>query len=134
MLYSRKPTRLPNYNYSSDNFYFITICTHEKACIFGTTEKLNTFGEIANNDMKKIGDHYNGVHIDNFVIMPNHIHAIVVIKNGVGLEKKAALDKIIGQYKSGVSRKIRKAVPDMKIWQRSFHDHIIRNQVSYEKI
>ena len=62
--------------------------------------------------------------------MPNHIHMIVVMEKGNTL----TLEQIIGLYKSGVSREIRKNDVDFEIWQRSFHDHIIRNQASYEKI
>lgn len=128
--YSRKPTRIPGFNYASENYYFITICTHEKKCIFGKPQKLNTLGRIAYEDMQNIASHLKGVHIDNFIIMPNHVHAIVVLTG----EDTLGLEKIIGLYKSGVSRRIRKENPQMCVWQRSFHDHIIRNRQEYEKI
>ena len=63
--------------------------------------------------------------------MPNHIHLILVLKNG---SEKPNINQIIGQFKSGVSREIHNVISDIEIWQRSFHDHIIRNQNSYEKI
>ena len=47
--YQRKPNRIPNYNYASNNYYFVTICTHEKQCIFGTVEKLNSLGLMTEN-------------------------------------------------------------------------------------
>jgi REP element-mobilizing transposase RayT len=132
--YSRKTTRIPGYDYSSNNYYFVTICTYNKKCIFGTSEQLNKFGEIAKAEMDEISSHYAGVYIDNFIIMPNHVHAIVVIDCGDESGNKPRLDHVIGLYKSGVSRKIRKIQPDMKVWQRSFHDHIIRNRHEYEQI
>ena len=131
---SRKATRLRNYDYSKDNYYFITICTHDKQCIFGTTEELSLLGKIASRDMEKISKHYEGVYVDNYVIMPNHIHAIIVLQNSEGTQKRHTLGEIIGQYKSGVSRQIRKMKPDAIVWQRSFHDHIIRNRKAYEQI
>ncbi len=124
----RKPTRIPNFDYSSPNYYFITICTHEKQCIFGTPEKLSKMGEIAKLELETLPSHYDGVVLEQFSIMPNHIHAILILNGGT------ALDQIIGSYKSGVSRNIRKVFPDVTVWQRSFHDHVIRNQSSYEKI
>ena len=129
MFATRKPTRIPKYDYTSDNYYFITICTHEKECIFGTVEQLNQLGEIAMQDLQNIENCYEGVRIDNCIVMPNHIHAIIVLENA-----NTSLNQVIGLYKSGVSRKIRKIVPDMLVWQRSYHDHIIRNQAAYEKI
>ena len=127
---SRKPTRIPGYDYSSENYYFVTICTHEKKCIFGTTDKLNKFGEIAKEDIRQIESHFDNVHIDHFIIMPNHIHMIIVLSS----ENRVSLSHVIGLYKSGVSRKIRKLQPELNVWQRSFHDHIIRNQQEYENI
>ena len=129
MFASRKPTRIPNYDYSQNNYYFITICTHEKACIFGTVEKLNQFGEIARQDLQKLENCYEGVKVDNYIVMPNHIHAIIVMN-----ECKCSLSQVIGLYKSGVTKKIRQLDPEMQVWQRSYHDHIIRNQAVYEKI
>ena len=129
MFASRKPTRIPNYDYSQNNYYFITICTHEKKCIFGTVEQLNPLGKIAMQDLKNLEKCYKEVRIDSYIVMPNHIHAIVVLENA-----NASLNQIIGLYKSGVSRKIRHIVPNLQVWQRSYHDHIIRNQAAYEKI
>ena len=131
---NRKPARLSWYDYSTPGAYFITICTYDKQCIFGTISKLNELGEIAKNDMLRMNSHYENIRLDNFIVMPNHIHAIVIIENKNEMESKMKLDDVIGLYKSGVSRKIRKIKPGMKVWQRSFQDHVIRNQQEYEKI
>ena len=128
--YSRKPTRIPGYNYSNRNYYFITICTYEKACIFGTINRINEWGEIAKNDLQQISSHFTDVYVDNCIVMPNHIHAIIVIDK----DNSVNLNHVVGLYKSGVSRKIHKIQPNVTVWQRSFHDHIIRNQAEYEKI
>ena len=132
--YSRKSPRLKEYDYSSENYYFITICTHAKKCIFGTPEALNPLGEIAKAELLQIPSHYDHVQVDSWVVMPNHIHAIIMIgcDNRAGTKEK--LDLVVGQYKSGVTRRIRKLIPEMEVWQRSFHDHVIRNRDSYEKI
>ena len=80
-------------------------------------------------EMENLSNHYQGVYVDNFIIMPNHIHAIIVLSN-----QSKSLNEIVGNYKAGVSRKIRVQNPNMVVWQRSFHDHIIRNEKSYAKI
>lgn len=125
----RKATRLQNYDYSNNNYYFVTICTHEKKCIFGDIHELNTMGYIAKTEMENLENHHHGVYVENFIIMPNHVHAIIVLCN-----QNKSLNEIIGNYKAGVSRKIRLSNPNIVVWQRSFHDHIIRNEKSYKKI
>ena len=126
----RKSPRIPKYDYSSENYYFITICTHNKNCIFGLPENRTALGDLTQNHILKIETHYTGVIVDKFVVMPNHVHMIVVLKHG----QRASINHIIGQFKSGVTREARRKNPGLLIWQRSFHDHIIRNQSSYEKI
>ena len=130
LFYSRKSPRIPNYDYSGENFYFITICTYNRRCIFGSPEKLNPKGEIAKVHMEQLDLHYSNVRLDKYVIMPNHIHLILQLTSGGGNNA----EQIIAQYKSGVSREIRKNHPGMRIWQRSFHDHVIRCQEDYERI
>ena len=127
--YSRKSTRIPGYDYSREHYYFITICTHEHRCIFGHPERMNRFGFIAQNHILRMSQHSPEIFVDKFVVMPNHIHMILVIENRSG--KRA--DQIIGFLKAGISREIRKMEPEMKIWQRSFHDHIIRNEKTIKR-
>ena len=112
-------------------YYFITICTHEKQCIFGLPGNLNDFGRITERHIQNIPSFYRNIFIDKYVVMPNHIHMILVLNNG---DDNAAVPLIIGQFKRGVTKEIRSVYPDRIIWQRSFHDHVIRNQTGYEKI
>ena len=128
--YSRKSPRIPNFDYASENYYFITICTDGKKCFFGKPDQLNAFGKIAAEHLEKIERHYDTVSVDKYVVMPNHVHFILVTqRNNV-----VSAGQVIAQYKAGVSREIRKNRPDIRLWQRSFHDHIIRDQKGYEKI
>ena len=129
--YVRKSTRIPNYDYSSCNYYFLTICTHNRRCIFGGPVSLNVYGVIAEEQLKRMDTHYDGVHVDKYVVMPNHVHMILKIDD-TGYNSN--VNQIMAQYKSGVSRRIRQISKEMQVWQRSFHDHIIRNQKSYEHI
>ena len=76
---NRKKLRLEGFDYSSENYYFVTVCTYNKVKLFGEPSNLSNFGKIAKEDLLSIADHYNGIKIDKYVIMPNHIHAIIVI-------------------------------------------------------
>ena len=125
----RKSPRIAGYNYTAPNYYFVTICTHEKKCIFGTPGRLSPMGRCAGENLLTIPQVYPGVRIDKYVVMPNHIHAIIVIDGGA-----ADLCTVIGQYKMSVTKRIRETAPGQMVWQRSFHDHVIRNQAGYEKI
>ena len=128
--YSRKSPRIPNYDYSTENYYFITICTHDKNCYFGNIESLSSAGLIAKRHILELSQHYSHVSVDKFVIMPNHIHMILVLTR----DNYNDVKQVIGQFKSGVTREVRRIDPNIVLWQRSFHDHIIRNQKSYEMI
>ncbi len=127
--YSRKSPRIPQYDYSTCNYYFVTICTHNRRCLFGLAGDLNGFGKIAEEHIRQIPTYYHGVKVDQYVVMPNHIHMIVVLEN-----RCYNLNQVIAQYKSGVTREIRKNAADIAVWQRSYHDHVIRDQKGYENI
>ena len=129
ILPKRKSPRLQNFDYSSANYYFITICTHNRICLFGTAEENNQFGRIAEEGIHQISKHFTDVTVDIFNVMPNHVHMIIVLN-----ENKRNLSSVIGSYKAFVSKEIHKMAPELSVWQRSFHDHIIRTQQSYEKI
>ena len=90
----RKPTRLKNYDYSGNGAYFVTICTHNRKCILSdivgeglcTLPKntLTPIGKEIEKSIQYIDENYEGVIIDKYVIMPNHIHLIVILNNSGG--------------------------------------------------
>ena len=135
----RKPTRLKNYDYSSDGAYFITICTHKKQNILcdivgeGLCDlpitKLTPIGEAVKVSIKYIADNYGNISVDKFVIMPNHIHLIITNQTGGHGDPPLQIYDIIGNFKSFTTHKYGKT-----LWQRSFHDHIIRRENDYLKI
>ncbi len=145
----RKPTRLKEYDYSAPGAYFITICTHNRKNLFSNIvgaihespeNKLTQYGEFAEQIIKMLSDRFN-VSIPRYVIMPNHIHMIIEIHED---EKRAIresplqchrsiIDKMVGYLKMNVSKKIHKTNNEI-IWQRSYHDHIIRGEKDYRKI
>ena len=125
----RKNPRAKGYNYATPGYYFVTICTDEKRCIFWNQGKCNKLGKVASRAVNEIPLHMPTVKIDKYVIMPNHVHMIVILE-----DDSVDLSVVVGQYKSYVSKKIHEIFPNMKIWQVSFHDHIIRSQTQYDKI
>ncbi len=140
----RHSLRLPGYDYSQPGGYFITVVTHQRECLFGNIVnggmKLNRFGEIVQEYVIAIPNHHHNVRLGTFVIMPNHLHAIIfldetpqkVCKGGLFDEGNAnsSLPSMIASFKSFSSRKINnlRNVKGIPVWQRSYYDHIIRNE------
>ena len=147
---NRKHIRLKDYDYSSPGAYFITICTKDKKSILGKIvvgDELNKsqiqlfpIGIIANREILKIESHYDNVKVDKFVIMPNHIHLIIVISERINpfpTSNKYDIPNVIGKFKAAVTRNVGKAFmpsANSDLWQTSFHDHIIRDKNDYRKI
>lgn len=127
---TRKEIRLKDYDYSNENMYFITICIKDRLEILGKIIEENDIeltkeGNIAKYNINEIEKIYDNVIIDEYIIMPNHIHILLLInhKNGT------TISTIIKHYKANVSREI-----TYSIWQKSFYEHIIRNEKEYLKI
>ena len=142
----RKPTRLKEFDYSQNGYYFITICIHNRKNLFSNIVgaihespeiKLNANGEIVDNYIKQLNVRF-GFKIDKYAIMPNHIHMIIVISERAiresPLQKRSLISKAVGYLKMNASRDIHKTGYLQPIWQRSFHDHIIRGEKDYLKI
>ena len=125
----RKNPRLKDYDYTTQNYYFVTICTHNKQCLLGKPSELSALGKIAEKHLQEIPTHFPGVIVDKYVVMPNHIHGILIFPG-----ENANLSAVVGNYKAAVTRSVQKEYANRIIWQRSFHDHIIRNQADYERI
>jgi len=145
----RKPNRLKKYDYSSSGWYFITICTQNREHFFGNIVNnimvMNKFGKIVNLQWLWLKKQYvDFVDTDEFIIMPNHFHGILIIKNilnpvGTGLDlslqkKCLSLSNIIGAFKTTSSKYIHQTGLNSFKWQRSFYDHIIRNEYSLFRI
>ena len=142
---NRKPNRLQDYDYSQTGYYLVTICTQDKVNYFGEIEKvrmkLSDIGQIATDCWQAIPQHFHNTALDEFVVMPNHIHGIVVIVGNADLRSlqqrgtqrqtdrsKMYLSKIVHGFKSSVTRIARKQWNNHNFsWQKSFYDHVIRN-------
>ena len=130
----RKLQRLSGYDYSKSNYYFVTICTDERKNLFGKINFPNEFGRIAKEQLLQIENHYNNVFVDKYVIMPNHLHAIIAIKKTERSRPFPTLSSVVGLYKSGVTKAIHEIEPGIRVWQKSFNDVIIRNEKAYNEI
>lgn len=133
---TRKSSRLKEFDYSMPTAYFITICTHEKVCLFGQPDCLNQWGQIANRCIQQIHVHYQCVTVEKHVVMPNHVHMLLFIDSSKVPENNARpnVTSVVGKYKAAVSREIHHIDPTIEVWQRSFHDHIPRNEKVLEEI
>ena len=93
--YHRRSIRLPEYDYSQEGTYYITICTQDRKCLFGEIQdgrmKLSECGRIVDDWWQNIPERYGGVALDEYVIMPNHMHAVIVITDDVICRGEVAL-------------------------------------------
>jgi len=155
----RRSIRLKGYDYTRPGAYFITICTHERAHLFGAVVEgkmqLNDAGRIAEQCWRDIPVHFPHVQLDAFVIMPNHVHGVLWIVAHDGARVGAthasplrnapipprgpvpqSIGAIIGQFKSAVTRQINalRNAPGAPVWQRNYYEHIIRNEQALNAI
>jgi putative transposase len=159
----RKSPRLQGYDYTQEGVYFVTLCTRERYHFFGKIKggmlTLSDAGQIAAERWFVLPDHHPNIELDAFVVMPNHIHGIIIIVGTtqseasqlyrqtdkaclVPTEKSrqrvlsGSLSAIIGSYKSSVTRQVRSNLnqPYLTLWQGRFHDHLIRNKDDLNRI
>lgn len=142
---TRKPTRLKGFDYTTPGAYFVTVCIKDKNRILGKIVgdgdfdvpkmQLSEYGKIVDEYIHLMNEKYAHIKIDKYVIMPNHLHFIFNIafyKNGAS-ETAAPYNNEISKFVSLFKRYCNRKC-GQNIWQRSFHDHIIRNETDYQKI
>jgi REP element-mobilizing transposase RayT len=148
----RKRLRLADYDYSEVGAYFVTMCAKDREHLFGEISNgvmcLNMFGETVQECWNSLPKHYSLMELDAFVVMPNHVHGIIVIVDPVGsihestlpktiVERRAMLlPKIVGRFKMNSAKRIneRRGTPGVPVWQRNYFEHIIRNDKSLHRI
>ena len=155
-----KSIRLPNRNYAANGYYFVTICTHKKQSYFGNIVdgkmQLSSIGKIADKFWLEIPRHSKYAYLDEYIIMPNHIHGIIVIDNPNNpcrdvacyvptpnddlsqimselSPKTGSLSAIVRSYKSSVTKWCKQNNYNFT-WQPRFYEHIIRHDGSLDNI
>ena len=136
----RKRLRLPEYDYAQPGYYFITVCTRERKqealCSIEHTVgaiinrppriSLTSLGRIVDETIRAIPDHYPGISVDQYVIMPDHVHLILSFRHigpdGRQIAAPTPLPKVIQQMKRIASKQA-----GVSLWQKGFYDHVIRN-------
>ena len=131
----RKRIRLKGFDYSYGTCYFVTICTRQKRCILSSIEpigqppvarvQLSPLGQIAQECLIELGQSRSGVIVDSFVIMPNHIHVLLIIDNSEATP--IDLHRVVRYLKSSITKKAGES-----LFQPRFFDHIIRDEFDYE--
>lgn len=147
-LLKRKTIRLVGFDYGRAGYYFVTICTQGKRHLFWETVRTDTaqshvgaaigrsyqpvltpLGQIVENVIRELPVHYPNVQVDKSMVMPNHIHAIIILKGGGGAAPTQDLSTIINQMKEIASKRA-----GVSLWQKSYYDHIIRSEDDYLRI
>lgn len=160
----RRSIRLQGYDYTAEGAYFLTICAHEREPLFGEVvgaeARLNACGEIVAEEWRRTAVVRPNVALDAFVVMPNHIHAILILKNGmhvssaVGATRRVAtaapvpvrgnrpslssqsLGAVVGQFKSLAAKRINvlRQTPRAPVWQRNYYERVIRDDTELNGI
>jgi REP element-mobilizing transposase RayT len=139
----RKHPRLNGYDYSSDGVYFVTICTQNKRKLLSQivgrglapAVELTDCGKIAEQQLFLLKERFPFVEIDNYVIMPNHIHIIFWLKfDTAGASPRPTLMDVVCAFKSLTTRECKRVNQIDKLFQTSFYEHIIRGKHDYEEI
>lgn len=160
-IHHRRSIRLQGYDYSQSGAYYVTIVTHGRECLFGQVNnaemRLNQFGQIVQRAWFDLPNHYPHVELGTFCIMPNHVHAVIVLNDdgrggsilgdvgaghvGAGLrpaptETRHPLSEIVRAFKSFSARRINvlRKTQGIPVWQRNYYEHIIRNDDEHNRI
>jgi putative transposase len=167
-IHHRQSIRLKDYDYSQAGAYFVTVCTQKRICLFGETEngqmRLNDAGHMVQKIWNELPEKYPGIETDEFIVMPNHIHGIILINNcrgevaspvpsvtpdpnkpntletGEGGEtpplRKITLGQVVAYFKYQSTKQINtiRNTPGGPLWQRNYYEHIIRNEPELHNI
>jgi REP element-mobilizing transposase RayT len=144
----RHSIRLASYDYSQPGAYFVTLVTHQRQCLFGqiinSKMHYSAMGRVADEHWRAIPDHFPQVELGPYIIMPNHIHGIIIIHpSPVGASqgyapttaptmpngpKRGSVGAILGAYKMSVTRRTNCDGQHSPIWQRNYYEHILRSE------
>jgi REP element-mobilizing transposase RayT len=141
----RKRNRLPNFDYSTPGAYFLTVCVENKKCLLGEIVgggdldapqvSLTEMGRIVQRNIE-LSKQIPNIHVDKYIVMPNHIHLILLV-DGTTTSRtsmtQSPTNTVIPHYISTLKRFCHKEI-GAQLFQRSYHDHVIRGKADYLKI
>ena len=139
----RKHPRLDHYDYSSPGAYFVTVCTQNRRCLLSRIVgrglapaeiQYTAYGQIAKDQLWLLEQRFPSLKIDQYVIMPNHIHMILVLEEAAGVNPRPTITNIVCAYKSLVTRQCMLLQPIDKLFQTFFYEHVIRGREDYNEI
>jgi REP element-mobilizing transposase RayT len=146
----RRSIRLRDYDYASAGAYFVTIVTRDRKCLFGevvnSQMRVNPWGQAAKAEWEKSAHIRSEIEMDAFVVMPNHVHGIIVIDGAPGRATgrsplrsgptRRSLGAFVGGFKSAITSRINQLrnTPGAPVWQRNYFEHVIRNEESLNRI
>ena len=158
----RRSIRLKGYDYTQSGAYFLTVVVQGRLCLFGSVAdqemRKNKAGEMVRRVWERLPDRFPCIQLDAFVVMPNHIHGILVIDSPVGAPLASThrgapnptrattrvaptLGAVVGAYKSLTTRAYIEGViagvwaPFQKrLWQRNYYEHVVRNDASLAEL
>ena len=142
----RKPTGVKNFDYNTEGAYFITLCTEDRRQILSRIVGVDVLGDpknvellpygiVADKYINQINDYYENITVEQYVIMPNHIHLLLFVRDN-GSPRTSTPTKqtsIVSHFVSTFKRFCNKEYGS-NIWQRGFHDHVVRGREDYEEI
>lgn len=141
----RRSIRLKEHNYASPGGYFVTLCAESRKCLFGKvvdgTVEPSPFGQVVSECWEWLAQRFGHVALDAWVVMPNHLHGIILLRDGIheGGSRTAPtiqpttakpLGRLIGAFKTASTKRINlmRGTPGAKLWQRNYDEHIVRNE------
>ena len=149
----RQSMRLSGFDYSSAGAYFITLCTQNRICLFGTitdgTMIVNPAGQMVKDWWLALTPKFPGIQTDEFVVMPNHFHGILILPPTQGTASDAdddtprgsSIPQIMQWFKTMTTNHYIRGVKtngwmpfEKRVWQRNYYDHIIRNEADLIRI
>jgi REP element-mobilizing transposase RayT len=167
-IHHRRSIRLKGYDYSQSGFYFVTLVTYQRQCLFGEITgdlmHLSNEGELVGRVWLELPRHFPHISMGEFVIMPNHLHGIIIIQDGESSAQRqgeastdtnpsiphtqegacfdptgtapGSLAAIIQNFKSVSTRKINQArcIRGLPVWQRNYYEHIVRDEAEFQRI
>ena len=148
-VHHRQSIRLPGYDYTTAGFYFVRMCTAQRESLFGQIVdgqvELNEYGQTIADCWQWLPEQYSYVELDEWILMPNHLHGIMVIAearrggsrtaptNGT---RRKPLGRLIGAFKTVSTKAVNqmRGTPGTKVWQRNHYEHVVRSDESLHSI